>query len=76
MHPRVELLIVLARKEVASVLGDEFEAVCLQISARHSGDVLEEDQDDGLGCGLVRHSAYVHTIKEKARERRKERETT
>ena len=74
VHPGVELLVVLTRKEVASVLGDELEAVCLQIGARHGGDVLEEDQDDGLGRRLVRHSAYVRTIKEKERGREGKKE--
>jgi len=52
VHPRVQLLIVLAGQEVAPVLGDEFEAIGLQICAGHGSDVLEEDQDHRLRSRL------------------------
>jgi len=44
MHPRVELLVILAREKIATVLGDQFEAISLQIRTCHGGDVFEEDQ--------------------------------
>ena len=59
VHPRVQLIVVLAGKEIAPVLGNKFETVGFQVRPGDCSNVLEEDKDDSLRCRLERVSRFV-----------------
>jgi hypothetical protein len=48
MHPRVELLFVLAGDKEAAVFGDELKAVCFQVRSGYCRDILQRNNDNRM----------------------------
>lgn len=49
MHPRIELLFVLAGDKEAAVFGDELKAVGFQVRSGDCRDVLQGNNDNRMG---------------------------